>query len=313
MDYLESLRVFRSIVEVKSFTRAAEMLGVAPPVVSRAISALEQRLGSRLFHRSTRQVSMTEAAEHFYAGCCRILDELDALEAQAFERNREVSGVLRLVAHTTATMNRLVPLISTFKEKHPNVSLDVTLTERPVDLVADGYDVGVVLPFMLTSDTTVTRLLERIPFTIVAAPQYLACHPRPEHPAQLAGHTFVAMSPSLRKPALTFRLEHEDLTIPLKVDIASNNPVFNKEMVLQGFGIGMVPAVLVQAELASGRLLPILEGFVVLDGAVEIRLAYNTRTLLPAKVRTFIEHATGFFEGALDSSHDPARRSDDSH
>ncbi|TDN61210.1 LysR substrate binding domain-containing protein [Paraburkholderia sp. BL10I2N1] len=140
MDYLESLRVFRSVVEAKSFTRAADMLGVATPVVSRAIAGLERRLGSRLFNRTTRQVSLTEAAEHFYQGCARILDDLETLEADASMQTREPSGVLRLVAHTTATVNRLVPLISTFKRKYPKVSLDVTLTERPVDLVADGYD-----------------------------------------------------------------------------------------------------------------------------------------------------------------------------
>jgi len=296
MEYLESLRVFRSVVEAKSFTRAADMLGVTAPVVSRAIAGLEQRLGSRLFHRTTRQVSLTEAGEHFYEGCSRILDDLEVLEAEASKQTHEASGVLRLVAHTTATVNRLVPLISTFKHKHPKVSLDVTLTERPVDLVADGYDLGVVVPFMLNSDTTVTRLLERIPLCIVAAPQYLQTHSQPRHPSELAEHTFVVMSPSLRKPALTFRVGQDDLTIPMTYDIASNNPIFNREMVLQGFGIGVVPVALAQTKLATGQLVSILDEFDIVDGAIEIRLAYNTRTLLPAKVRAFIEHAAAFFE-----------------
>ena len=296
MEYLESLRVFRSVVEAKSFTRAADMLGVTAPVVSRAIAGLEQRLGSRLFHRTTRQVSLTEAGEHFYEGCSRILDDLEALEAQASKQTHEASGVLRLVAHTTATVNRLVPLISTFKHKHPKVSLDITLTERPVDLVADGYDLGVVVPFMLNSDTTVTRLLERIPLCIVAAPQYLQTHSRPRHPSELTEHMFVVMSPSLRKAVLTFRVGQDDLIIPMTYDIASNNPIFNREMVLQGFGIGVVPVALVQTELATGQLVSILDEFDIVDGAIEIRLAYNTRTLLPAKVRAFIEHACAFFE-----------------
>lgn len=302
MDYLESLRVFRSVVEAKSFTRAADMLGVATPVVSRAISGLEQRLGCRLFNRTTRQVSLTEAAEHFYQGCAQILDDLEALEADASTQAREPSGVLRLVAHTTATVDRLVPLISTFRRKHSKVSLDVTLTERPVDLVADGFDLGVVLPFMLSSDTTVTRLLERIPFVIVATPAYLKAHSQPRHPSELTEHTFVTISPSIRKPALTFRVAGEELSIPLKYDVASNNALLNKEMVLEGFGIGAVPAALAQAELSSGRLVPILEEFELVDGAIEIRLAYNTRTLLPAKVKAFVEHAAAFFEEVTDPS-----------
>jgi DNA-binding transcriptional LysR family regulator len=296
MDYIESLRVFRSVVEAKSFTRAADMLSITTPVVSRAITGLEQRLGSRLFHRTTRQVSLTEAAERLYEGCTRILDDLEALEAEASAQGREPTGVLRLVAHTTATVTRLVPLISTFRQKYPKVSLDVTLTERPVDLVADGYDLGVVVPFMLNTDTVITRLLERMPLAIVATPEYLKKHGTPRHPSELAGLAFVAMSPSLRKPVLTFRLGTEDLSIPLSFEISSNNSVFNREMVLQGFGMGALPAALVQAELSSGKLVSVFDDLDIVDGAIEIRLAYNSRTLLPAKVRAFVEHAAAFFE-----------------
>ncbi|MGB8424042.1 LysR family transcriptional regulator [Paraburkholderia sp.] len=301
MDHIESLRVFRSVVEAKSFTRAADILGTSVPAVSRAISGLETRLGSRLLHRTTRQISMTETAERFYAGCCRILDDLEVLEAEASMQTLQPGGVLRLVAHTTATMLRLVPLISTFKRKYSKVDLDVTLTERPVDLVADGYDLGIVVPFMLSTETVVTRLLERVPLIIVATPEYLKRRSLPQHPSELTKHTFVAVSPCVRKPELTFRLDEGGLTVPLTYHIASNNPMFNREMVLEGFGIGAVSAALVEDELSSGRLVRILHDFEIVDGAVEIRLAYNSRTLLPAKVRAFVEHAAAFFDETADA------------
>lgn len=296
MDYVESLRVFRSVVELKSFARAADMHGMARPAVSRAVSALEERVGCRLLHRTTRQVSLTEAAERFYEGCVRILDDLDALEADVGNQTKEAGGVLRLVAHTTATMERLVPLIAEFKRAHPKVTLDLTLTERPVDLVADGYDLGIVVPYMLTSETAVVRLLERIPFIIVATPQYLQRASTPKHPSELANHLFVAMSPSLRRPSVGFRIDNEELTIPLRFDVSSNSPAFNREMVLQGFGIGIVPVSLIENELASGTLVRLLADFELSDIGIEIRLAYSNRTLLPAKVRAFIDHATDFFE-----------------
>ena len=296
MDYIDTLRIFRAVVEARSFTRAADMHGVTTPVVSRAIARLEARLGNRLFHRTTRAVSLTEAAEQFYDGCCRVLDDLDALEAGATGRGREAGGVLRLVAHTTATLNRLVPLISSFKHAHPKVGLDVTLTERPVDLVADGYDLGIVLPFMLNNDTTITRLLERIPVALVAAPGYLGAREPLTHPEQLAKHTFVMMPPALRKPVLTFRVGGDELAVSLHHEVVSNNPVFNREMVLQGFGIGVLPAVLAEDDIARGRLVTVLDDFEILDGLIEIRLAYTSRTLLPAKVRAFIDHATQFYE-----------------
>lgn len=296
MDYIDSLRVFRSVVEARSFTRAADMHGLTAPVVSRAIARLEKHLNSRLFHRTTRAVSLTESAELFYEGCCRVLDDLEALEAHVFEQTREASGVLRLVAHTTATVNRLVPLISSFKRAHSKVSLDVVLTERPVDLVADGFDIGLVLPFMLNTDSTVTRLLERIPLALVTTPGYLERHPAPERPSDLAQHTFVSMPPSMRRLELTFRRGDEATTVPLRHDVASNNPEFNRAMVLEGFGMGILPAALVQPDLEAGRLVTLLDEYQIVDASIEIRLAYTTRTLLPAKVRAFIDHATAFFD-----------------
>ncbi|CAM2165152.1 HTH-type transcriptional regulator PgrR [Paraburkholderia sacchari] len=298
MDYIDTLRIFRSVVEARNFTRAADMHGIATPAVSRAIARLEKRLGSRLFHRTTRAVSLTEAAERFYDGCCRVLDDLDALEAGATEQTREANGVLRLVAHTSASVHRLVPLISGFKRAHPNVTLDVMLTERPVDLVADGYDLGLVLPFMLNSEGTVTKLLERIPLALVTTPGYLAAHSTPRHPSDLEAHTFVPMPPSLRKPALTFRDGGKEVTVRMRYEIASNNSDFNQAMVLEGFGIGILPLALVRPDVAAGRLVTLLDDFPIVDSQIEIRLAYASRTLLPAKVRAFIDHATGFFGDA---------------
>ncbi|SAK58385.1 LysR family transcriptional regulator [Caballeronia hypogeia] len=294
MDYLTSLKVFCTVVEAKSFARAADILGLSPPVVSRAISGLEERLGSRLFNRTTRQISLTETAERVFADCSRLLDELQAMEERASNRASEATGLLRLVAHTTAMISRYAPLVASFRRAHPQVRLDISLTERPVDLVGEGYDLAIVLPFMLSTDTAVTRLLERIPLVLVASPAYLAQHPAPRHPSELADHVFVPMSPSIRKPELTFRIGSEELRVPLNHDIASNNAVFNRDMVLEGFGIGSLPTALVANEIAQGRLVTLLDAYERVESAIEIRLAYSTRTLLPAKVRTFVEHAARF-------------------
>ncbi|CAL8479435.1 LysR family transcriptional regulator [Caballeronia sp. S22] len=295
MEYIESLRVFRSVVESKSFTRAADIHGLTRPAVSRAIAALEERVGCRLLHRTTRQISLTEAAERFYEGCVRILDDLDALEADVASHTREAGGMLRLVAHTTAALNRLVPLITRFRQAHPKVTLDVTLTERPVDLVAEGFDLGILVPYMVTSDTTVVRLLERIPFVLVATPDYLRANSLPREPSQLADHRFVPMSPSLRRPSISFRNGAEEISVPLRFDVSSNSPILNRELVLRSLGLGMVPKDLVEDELASGKLVRLLADFELVDNSVEIWLAYSNRALLPAKVRAFIDYAVAFF------------------
>ncbi|MBN3786207.1 LysR family transcriptional regulator [Burkholderia sp. Ac-20353] len=296
MDYIDKLRIFRSVVEQRSFTRAADIHGLARPVVSRAIADLEARFGSRLLHRTTRQVTLTETAERIYERCAALLDELDSLEAEAITHTREPDGLLRLVAHTTVALNRLVPLIAGFKAAYPKVRLDVTLTERPVDLVGEGYDIGIVVPYMLTTESTVVRLLERIPVVIVATPDYLRTHGRPDTPAELADHLFVPLSPSLRRAALAFRSDGDTLTVPYRCDVSSNSPVFNREMVLRHFGIGVVPKALVERELASGTLVQLLADADLVDAFVEIKLAYANRALLPAKVKAFIDYAVAYDE-----------------
>ncbi|MGF6416039.1 DNA-binding transcriptional LysR family regulator [Paraburkholderia sp. MM5482-R2] len=302
MEYIESLRLFRSIVEVKHFRRAGEMMDLSPSVVSRAIASLEERLGTRLFHRSTRQFSLTEAAERFYEGCCRILDDLDCLEASAAGHGRLPAGMLRLVAHTTTALTWLAPLIASFKRKHPNVTLDITLTERPVDLTADGYDLGIVLPFMLATDLAVTRLLQRLPLVVVTTEAYLGRRPRPRHPAELADHVFVTVPPSMHKPCVTFRMDQENIAVPISYEIASNNPIFNRDIVLEGFGIGLLPIALVEQDIKAGRLVRLLEDFEIADTLAEVRLAYIGRALLPAKVRAFIDHTAEFFEQGMGPS-----------
>ena len=187
-----------------------------------------------------------------------------------------------------------MPLIAGFKVAHPKVRLDVTLTERPIDLVGEGYDIGIVVPYMLTNESTVVRLIERIPLVIVATPAYLRAHSRPVTPADLADHPFVPMSPSLRRPALSFRVDGNTLTVPFRFDISSNSPVFNREMVMHDFGIGVVPKTLVEAQLASGALVQLLADADLVDASVEIKLAYANRALLPAKVKTFIDYTAAY-------------------
>lgn len=254
--------------------------------------AVKPNHSATLTHRSRRTILRRLRAHPGRSGCTR---------SGHSSQTREACSVLRLVAHTTATISRLVPLIAGFKRAHPKVALDVTLTERPVDLVADGYDLGIVVPYMVTSETTLCALLERIPLVICATPEYLQTLSIPRHPMELANHHFVLMSPSIRRLNIDFRNGERKSSVPRRFDISSNSPAFNLEMVLQGSGVGVVPEDLVDKELASGKLVRRLSEFQLIDDSVEIRLAYSNRTLLPAKVRAFVEYAAAFF-GALATS-----------
>lgn len=308
MDHLESLRTFCAVVEAKSFTRAAQALGLSTPAVSRSISDLEERLGVRLFHRTTRHIALTEAAEHFYTGCSRVINELDALEADAGQHSRDPSGVLRLVAHATAAVQLLPALITGFRAACPNVQVELTLAERPVDLVEEGYDLGIVLPYMLTSDQTITRVINRIPLVVAASAEYMKGRDAPKTPEDLASLDFVTMLTSIREPKLRFcscaahaagastdgHAKHE-IIVPLRYDISTNSAAFNKELVLGGAGLGILPRSMIERELASGRLVRILPEFELVDSEIELQLAWRDRRLMAAKVRAFVDFATAFF------------------
>ncbi|WP_042299486.1 LysR family transcriptional regulator [Paraburkholderia kururiensis] len=317
MDHLASLRTFCAVVEAKSFTRAAQALGLSTPAVSRSISDLEERLGVRLFQRTTRHIALTEAAEHFYAGCSRVINELDALEADAGQHSRAPSGVLRLVAHATAAVQLLPPLINGFRAACPNVQIELTLAERPVDLVEEGYDLGIVVPYMLTSDQTITRVINRVPLVVAASAEYMKGRKAPKTPEDLATLDFVTMLTSIRESKLRFRscaprpvetanagdtwhassdsrAEHE-IVVPLRYDISTNSAAFNKELVLGGAGLGILPRSMIERELASGRLVRILPEFELVDSEIELQLAWRDRRLMAAKVRAFVDFATTFF------------------
>jgi DNA-binding transcriptional LysR family regulator len=292
MDYVYTLRSFCAVVELRSFRGAAHKLGSSPAVVSRAVMHLERRLGVRLFNRTTRQISLTETAESFYIGCARTLAELDELEdATTTSRAREPDCLLRLVAHTTATTNLLMPLVASFKLKHPKINLNVTLTERPVDMLAEGFDIGLVLPYMLNTEMVATRLLERMPLVIVASPEYLNLYAAPRHPADLDQHIFVVLADASRKSQLTFLVDGERQTVTIYHEIASNNARFNHSLVQQGFGLGILPITMVREDIQSGRLVRLVKDFELADATVELNLAYSSRWMLPAKVRTFIDHS----------------------
>jgi DNA-binding transcriptional LysR family regulator len=304
MDFIENLRHFCATVEAGSFTRAASALNVTPPVMSRKIASLEQRLGTRLFNRTTRHVVVTEAGESLYERVTQILDDLDSLERSMLDKTQEAVGLLRLVAHTSATVSFLTPLLSSFKRAFPKVVLDVTLVERPVDLVAEGYDLGIVVPFMLTTDMVVTQLLERFRQIVVAAPDYLVEHGTPRHPSDLELYAFITASLMSRR--VTFCEGAERLAISPASALFSNSPLLRRAMILDGLGLGVLPEPLVADDLASGRLVRVVPEFPLEDAHVEIQLAYRQRTLQPPKVRKFVEHARAYYENISIGNGEPS-------
>jgi len=193
MDRFLEMQTFGAVVDAGSFVKAAETLGLSKAAVSRYVGDLETRLGVRLLHRTTRRLSLTGEGQVFYARCKELLTGVDEAEAEITSRSGAASGLLRVNAPVTFGIRHLAPLWGVFRARHPKVTLDVTLADRVVDLVEEGYDVAIRIA-TLPSSTLISKRLASTRMVLCASPDYLKAHDTPRHPAELAAHAVISYS-----------------------------------------------------------------------------------------------------------------------
>ena len=181
MDTLEAMRVFVAVVERNGFSAAAQALDMSTAGVTRQVAALEKRLSTRLLHRTTRRVSPTSTGAAYYAQCVRLLAEFDALEASIGAQALEPSGMLRINAPVSWGIARLGPLLASYRERFPQVELDLALSDRLVDMVEEGYDVAIRIT-REPGPTLIARRLGESRVSLCAAPAYLAARGAPQTP-----------------------------------------------------------------------------------------------------------------------------------
>jgi len=184
MDRFEDMRCFVQVVERGSVTRAAEALRIAPSAVSRRIKELEARLGTQLLSRTTRRMSLTEAGRSFHARCQRILADVEEAEAEASDRQSALKGGLRVAAPLGFGTAHLTPIVVDFMREHPQVELDLDLSDRVVDLVAEGFELAIRIG-TLRDSSMIARKLADVRVVACAAPALIAARGMPRHPDEL--------------------------------------------------------------------------------------------------------------------------------
>jgi len=293
MDHLQSMKVFVRVADLGSFARAAGAMDISNAVATRHIADLEGRLGTRLLNRTTRSLSLTESGQVYLERARQILDELEDVEQMVVARNHEPVGSLRIVAPVVFGLHNLAPVLQTYTERYPKVIPDVTLVDRQVDLVEEGFDVGIVIARQMRSASIVTRRLTTGCLTVCATPGYLEKHGVPTRPEDLAEH------PSLSLPSEYFGDERvftgpdgEVRVRPTNVIVANNTEML-RQFALLGMGIAILPSYLIGNDTTRGKLVRLLSDYQLPQ--VEINVAYPSRRHLPAKVRTFIDHLVEHF------------------
>jgi DNA-binding transcriptional LysR family regulator len=287
MDKFQELSVFAAVVDAGSFVRAAEALDMSKPAVSRHVAELKSRLGVRLLHRTTRRLSLTEEGEVFYGRCRELLANLEEAEAEITSRTGKASGQLKVSAPVSFGLLHLAPLWAGFMARHPDVVLDITLSDRMVDLVEEGFDLAIRIA-RLPSSSLVSRTLSSSRLVLCASPRYLKTHGAPRQPADLARHTVFAYSLLSSGESWEFEGPQGHMSVKVNPRMRTNSGDTCRAVALQHLGLIIQPSFLVAEELRSGALVEVMPQYRSLE--FDISAVYPSRKHVLPKVRLLIDY-----------------------
>lgn len=292
LEQLNGMAIFVQVVESGSFTAAAQRLGLDKSAVSKQVSRLEARLATRLLHRTTRALSLTEAGRLLYASASQSISALEETRLALSNLNEEPRGTLRITASVAYGRLCIAPLIPEFLALHPQLKVRLALLDRMVDLADEGYDVAIRLSAKL-SDGLVAKPVADLSYRLCASPAYLAAHTRPRRPADLAGHNCLYYGLGEFSDQWQFMRKGkagEKETVRVGSNYVVNSSEAIRDALLAHMGIGLLPDFAVKDALARGDLVPLLPGWDPAGpfGGRAYAVWLPTRHL-PPKVRLFVD------------------------
>ena len=298
MDQIQSMRAFTRVVEAGSFTKAAESLDLPKGTVTKQIQHLETRLRVKLLNRTTRRVTVTPDGAAYYERTIRLLSDLDDIEASMTNAQARPSGRLRVDIGASVARLLVIPALHDFFARYPDIQLDLGVSDRPVDLIADNVDC-VIRGGELTEQSLVARRIGGIEFMTVATPQYLKQHGTPAHPSELErGHRLINFFSSRtgRQFPHLFTKGDERHEIAGQYQLAVNESNALTTAVVNGLGITQIGRFGAQHLVDDGTLVRILPDWG--HPAIPIYVVYPPNRHLSAKVRAFVDWATELFSRA---------------
>jgi DNA-binding transcriptional LysR family regulator len=292
MDRFQALSVFVAVVDKASFSAAAASLGMSRNMASRHVMALEEHLSARLINRTTRSVSPTSLGAAYYERARQILAELAAADREASLQSLTPRGRLAVNAPVAFGTRHVAPLLKAYMDAFPEVEMELTLNDRYVDLVDEGYDLAIRIG-RLADSSLIARQLGEIGISVCAAPAYLAAHGTPQHPADLAGHACLGYAYAASRDTWHFAGPEGDIEVKVKPRLWSNNGDCLTAAAIAGCGIVPQPDFLVHDALLDGRLERILPGYRM--ASLGLHAIYPHSRQLSLRVRTFIDHLVAGF------------------
>ncbi len=287
MRLFTAMRAFNSVAAHNSFAAAARELGMSTSSVSRHVMELEDELGVRLFNRTTRRLSLTEQGRQYHERSAEILDDLDDLHSVTRDSQAKPTGRLRLTASLTLGEAWVVPLLPKFYELYPEITVELDITDRVVDLVEEGIDVG-IRSGELKESTMIARKLMDQRYIACASPGYCKEHGMPTELQHLQDHKCIQyVHPARDWETWWFDLDGKEYRVVIAGIVAVNNDWAIRDFMVAGMGIGYIPDYVVEKDIADGRLVRLLPDY---DASTDpVHVVYPHKRHLTAKTRAFVD------------------------
>jgi DNA-binding transcriptional LysR family regulator len=295
MDHFKQIATFVSVAQRGSLSAAARHEGIAPAMVSRRLDALEARLGVKLLQRTTRRLSLTPEGAAFVEDCQRILSELEAAETAVSARGLEATGHLRVTAPAGFGRKYVAPLVADFAREHRRLNVSLDLSDRVVDLLAEGFDCAIRFGERADSSLVRIKLAESLR-VVVAAPAYVRRHGRPEHPSDLTQHVCLTLGDGAGSPpqrGWTFTIDGAPSTIRVAGALACNDGAVLHDWALAGLGLAWRSLWEVGDDMLAGRLVSVLDRYAA--APTPVYCVFPARKHLPLRVRLFVDSLKAAF------------------
>lgn len=288
MKNFRGIASFVNVVSTGSFSAAAGTLGVTPAAVSKSVQILERELGIRLLNRSTRRLALTEEGELFFERARAAMLDLDNAVSAAIESKREPNGVLRVTSAAIFGRRKVLPLLSEFTNRHPKVTLDITLEDRLVDMQVEGFDLGIRIDVHPVGNV-IARRIAPVQAVVCGSPSYFKKNPVPRSPSDLAGHNCFRFRSVGSRQVLKWEFERgkKNFEYEVRGNLILSDSAAICRAVVDGGGLGQIPGYLAAPLVTSGQLRPVLVNY--LSRSRSIYVCYPMRKYVPPRARAFVD------------------------
>lgn len=300
MNRLDAMQIFVRVAELASFTKAADSLGLPKASISTAVQQLESLLATRLLHRTTRKVQMTQDGQVFYERCKDLLADMDELEGLFQQGASNLSGRLRVDMPSGMAKNRIIPRLPELLAQHPQLQVEISSTDRRVDVIREGFDC-VIRVGKLSDSSLIARPLGALELLNCVSPDYIARFGTPTTLSDLANHQLIHYVITLgsKSPGFEYTDKGDTIFLPMQGNITVNNSDAYSAACLAGFGIAQIPRIGAQEYLAEGKLVEVLTDFRA--QAMPVSLIYPNRRNLSRRVQVFMDWVSTVMNDYVDT------------